>query len=330
VAQTQKSAWNDHDALARTDYGTPAAMPTFTRQPRPALPPGWRAHVEPVAEKVLDHLEPLVKRVKALPRNVVMSAAVAVPCLFLGILIVTCASRHPSDAAASEGTDAASPVRSVATAATARALQAPADKVRTARAQGASALEVLAAQYPEDSNVAKQLVLTFADAGRSSDMLRAVRGLARIDKGSVDDSVLELVVAAAQRPETSDEAFLLLEGPLGAAGVDALVELSTNKAVSSSARARAARVVARPEIRALASPGTAILLDLKASSTCTAKHDVIERAKDDGDARALPVLKSMKSPRGCGFMGIRDCWPCLRRDDVLDDAIRAVEARSPH
>jgi hypothetical protein len=37
----------------------------------------------------------------------------------------------------------------------------------------------------------------------------------------------------------------------------------------------------------------------------------------------------MKSTRGCGFLGTRDCWGCLRRDDMLDDAIHAIETREP-
>jgi hypothetical protein len=90
---------------------------------------------------------------------------------------------------------------------------------------------------------------------------------------------------------------------------------------------RATRSLAKPEVRAKASPATGVLLDMKAAKNCAAKKDVLARAKSDGDARMLPVLASMKEQRGCGFMGMRDCWPCLRKDTALDDTIAGIQAR---
>jgi hypothetical protein len=70
------------------------------------------------------------------------------------------------------------------------------------------------------------------------------------------------------------------------------------------------------------------MLDLKSAKRCEDKRELLDRAKDSGDARILTSLKAMKNSRGCGFMGMRDCYSCLRKDDALDDAIKAVEARS--
>ena len=70
------------------------------------------------------------------------------------------------------------------------------------------------------------------------------------------------------------------------------------------------------------------MLDLKSAKKCEDKRGLLDRVKDDGDARVLPALRALKSPRGCGFMGMRDCFSCLRKTDALDEAIKAVEARS--
>ena len=76
-----------------------------------------------------------------------------------------------------------------------------------------------------------------------------------------------------------------------------------------------------------ASPAAAVLLDMRAAKNCQAKRDLLDRAKTEGDARMLGVLVPMKEQRGCGFMGMRDCWPCLRKDTALDDTIAAIETK---
>jgi hypothetical protein len=80
-------------------------------------------------------------------------------------------------------------------------------------------------------------------------------------------------------------------------------------------------------VRAHASAAASVLLDMKSAQSCTAKRDLLARAKESGDARLAPLLKALKPTSGCGFLGRRDCWPCLRKEGALDDAIAATEAR---
>jgi eukaryotic-like serine/threonine-protein kinase len=199
------------------------------------------------------------------------------------------------------------------------------EQIRAAVAGGPGALEELQSRFPEDAAVAREIAVAYASAGRTADALKAARAAARLD--AVDDSVLRVVVAAAARPDTADEAFALLEGPLGARGVDGLIDMATSKTNALSARNRANKSLGRAEVRANASPAAGIFIDFKAATACAAKRDLLDRVKESGDARLLAVLKTMKTPRGCGFMGMRDCWPCLRKDDALDDTIRALEEK---
>ncbi len=296
--------WNDRDALAHTHFAIPASTP--------ALPTS--------SVSLPGSPTTILTQVSKLPRAVL----IAVPLVLVLVLVLALVlgrSSKPTTAAAGTPSSSGANARPAPKRASPSALQA-------ASTEGVAALEKLAADFPEDGTVRRELARALGSAGRTSDMLRAVDELARLDPEALDDGLVEAVATAATRPETTEEAFALLEGSLGARGVDALVTLSTSKSASLAIQKRATKSVARPEIRAKASASTGVMLDLKNAKKCEEKHDLLERAKASGDARLLPTLKSMKSPRGCGFMGMRDCWPCLRKDDALEDAIRAVEARS--
>ena len=118
-------------------------------------------------------------------------------------------------------------------------------------------------------------------------MLHAVRTLVKLDPDAADDAVVDAVVAATQRPDTTEEAFALLEGPLGPRGIDALLELSTTK--TAPVASSAARQEHRAEVRANASAALSVMLELKAAKGCTAEHDLLDRVKESGDARVLPT-----------------------------------------
>jgi hypothetical protein len=76
------------------------------------------------------------------------------------------------------------------------------------------------------------------------------------------------------------------------------------------------------------SPALAVAWDLKNAAGCDAKRGLLPRAKQHGDARALSLLRSMQATRGCGFLGLTDCWSCLHRDGNLAATIDAIEERT--
>jgi serine/threonine-protein kinase len=140
--------------------------------------------------------------------------------------------------------------------------------------------------------------------------------------------IVRIVLRSATKFDTADEAFRLLEGPLGPDGVEGLLELASDTGASSDTRARAGKSLAKPEVRKNASDSTALLLDLRAATSCEAKRQVLVRAKDHADSRALPALRALKNTHGCGRHGNDDCHRCLRGDAALDRAIQAAEARA--
>jgi serine/threonine-protein kinase len=304
--------WHVNDSLAKTEYGL-KSDPDLVRE----------AKTQFGAEKARGlgipgvHLGPI----EQLPRAAAY-AAIGIPFFifaFVIVVVISLAAHHGAESA--DGDGGAGGVATTGSAKV-RTEHASAAQLVQAKATGATALEALAKEFPNDAAVQVELAKAYAKDGRTLDMLHVVM---KLEQAAIDDDVLDLVVAAAQKPDTADEAFGILESSLGARGVDGLIDLSQQK---PPARQRAQKALAKPEIRGRASAAASIFLDFKAARDCKAKHELLGRVKDNGDTRLLAVLKPMKKETGCGFLGNKDCWSCMRKDDDLDDAVRAIEGRT--
>lgn len=294
------------DAFAQTSFGLPAAtgltLPAKTEQPK--------------------------TQARGLPRTVIVGgASAAVGLLLVVILAIIRRSPEPTTITTEGGTTITS--TTTAEPPKPKAKTAGKAKIEAAAAQGPEGLEALLKEYPNDPQVHRALALTLNEKGRVPEALRAIRTMLALGEdglGAVDAELTDVVVGAAGLPPTVDEAFALLEGPLGARGVDALIDIAQMKSAPTLSK-RATRSLTAPQVRMKASPAAGVLLDMKAAKDCTAKKKLLERAKKEGDARMLGALVPMKEQRGCGFMGMRDCWPCLRKDTELDDTIQAIEGK---
>jgi eukaryotic-like serine/threonine-protein kinase len=287
------------DAYAKTSIGEPTPLSSLRSIPSP----------------------------RKIPRALLIGGPVAFVILVV-VLVVTLRSVRTSTTVAADG--GVVPVESAGTSAAKPKVKTASEaEIKTARQRGTDALAALAKDYPGDPQVLRMYALVLAEKGRAADALKAIRSMLALGPdgvAAVDSEITSVVVGACGLPASTDEAFALLEGPLGPLGVDALIDMTQMKSSPQLAK-RAVRSLAKPEVRAAASPATGVLLDMKAAKNCAAKKDLLERAKTEGDARMLTVLASMKEQRGCGFMGMRDCWTCLRKDTALDDAIAGIQAR---
>jgi serine/threonine-protein kinase len=163
------------------------------------------------------------------------------------------------------------------------------------------------------------------DAMHEAGMLLVLDASAAGDAKLRDD-----IKGAALSRDAQDEAFSLLESKMGTAGIDILYDIAYGAAGRPfpQASARARRSLGIDDVRDRAGPALAVLLDFRDAKTCDAKRALLPRARDQGDARMLAVLQQHQSTRGCGFLALIDCYPCLHHDTQLADAMSAIEQRS--
>jgi eukaryotic-like serine/threonine-protein kinase len=116
---------------------------------------------------------------------------------------------------------------------------------------------------------------------------------------------------------------------MSARGVDILYEIGYGASARANPQAstRARHALDLPDVRMHASPALLVLLDFRDAKTCEAKHALLDRARDQGDARLLVFLQPYEATRGCGFLGMADCYPCLHRDSQLQDAVTSISER---
>lgn len=147
-----------------------------------------------------------------------------------------------------------------------------------------------------------------------------------------DSQLLKDVRLAANDPTTAEAALKLASGSLGASGVDLLYDVwDTNRSVASKAAlGKQARAYLDDDaVRAKASPGTKLLLELSKAQKegCGSVKRWLARANTEGDARVVPLLKRFDDRRGCGFLGLGDCYGCLRAGKDLGNTAVSVAAR---
>mgnify|MGYP001070790559 CR=1 FL=1 len=93
-------------------------------------------------------------------------------------------------------------------------------------------------------------------------------------------------------------------------------------------------------VRPQASPALSVLLDLRAVLEAQEGKSVVDPAGCAEIARLLPavtlhadqravrVLQPLLRRNGCGLRQASDCYPCLRRDGALNDAMAAARLRA--
>ena len=158
------------------------------------------------------------------------------------------------------------------------------------------------------------------------------KGVASKAELNRDPILLADVRLAAENSAASDAALKLAANGLGSGGVDIVYDVwESSKAVPSRATlTKLARgYLDEDAVRAKASPALKVLLELgKAQKEgCASVKRWLARAASEGDARVVPVLKRFDDRRGCGFLGLGDCYSCLRAGKDLGSTADSAAAR---
>jgi serine/threonine-protein kinase len=201
-------------------------------------------------------------------------------------------------------------------------------------AAAADKLEALTGSDRERVDVRKALVRAYSGKKAYKEAMREAAALLAADPKLASDIPLATDIrdaALSTDKDGADDAFALLEAKMGEFGIDILYEMAFSYAAQYPVQAkRAQKVLTRPEVRARASAATQVNLDIRASAAnpCNIKP-MLERAKENGDAQTLALLKPLTGSKRCGFAGSRTCimYPCLMSDGQLKDTIATIEAR---
>ncbi len=205
---------------------------------------------------------------------------------------------------------------------------APSDEeLRAALAEGPEALARLAERSPDDRRVRRALARAQVLARQHARAASTYDALLTADPLLLDDpDVRKDMVALAQSAESANATFELLETKLGAVGADLLYEIGTDRQVSPVASRRAMASLNQGRGREVASPALRAALNLRGAQACERRKHFAS-AKQHGDARSLPYLTPLQATTGCGFLKRQDCYRCLRGDNGLYEAVRAIVAR---
>jgi serine/threonine protein kinase len=171
----------------------------------------------------------------------------------------------------------------------------------------------------------------YTGARNAREAMREARLLLSLDANAAGDLKLqEDIRNAALLKESQEDAIPLLESKMGSRGVDILFDVAygSSARLYPQAAQRAKRSLSTEDVRGLASPALALVLQLREAKSCEGKHALLANARDQGDARLLPTLQQLQATRGCGFLAAGDCYPCMRKDALLSEATSAIQDRA--
>jgi eukaryotic-like serine/threonine-protein kinase len=201
------------------------------------------------------------------------------------------------------------------------------DSAAPARTTGASRPAEVPANVPADAREARAKFSKDMQQRRIKESVASLLALLEVDPnapadGDVRDDVIELAmrVTLLEGPEP-DAVFDAISSKMGTLGGDILYELLTTRGGSRAAK-RAEDLLKNPAVRGRASPALRIAYELRTAKSCDDKVALLDRAKTDGDGRALGLLQLLN--RECGRRSRDEC--CLKDEPKLKEAIEAIKA----
>ena len=161
--------------------------------------------------------------------------------------------------------------------------------------------------------------------------LRAYRSGGKLDPslGDSPEVMADLRLGLADAP--NQQLTLEVAAELGAGGADFLYGVWDDKRPSNVALSKQAKALLDSEkVQTRASPALKVVLDLSKAKGegCASVKKVLPRVEQSGDARVLPQLTRLSDRKGCGFLGLGDCFGCLRRGKDLSNAQKAAADRA--
>jgi serine/threonine-protein kinase len=313
LATATATAKTQDVAFANTVLGETALAP-----PRPALAPRLRA-------AVVDLLELARRRVRVGPRQVPLGAIggalLALPVVL--VLLFAVVSGAGNRAASDAGGAARAPLDDDLTGLMQRAESG--DRTALAELLGRAGEAKHAPAY-------KALARGYFKLGQLDAGLRAYRSAGKLDPKVGDANEVLADLRRGLADPTNEQLALEVASTLGAGGADLLYDVYDSNRTSNASLSKQAKLLLDSDtVSQQQSPALRVALELAKAKAegCAAVKKLLPRVQESGDVRALPTLSRMSDRRGCGFLGLRDCFACLRTEKGKDLAAaqKAVSER---
>ena len=141
---------------------------------------------------------------------------------------------------------------------------------------------------------------------------------------NADHQLQRDVRRALDDPKARAAAVALCRKPLGSVGADLLYDVWESDRRDTRTRSiadQAMQTLTDQAVSNLASPALSIALDLQQARGCAAHKKLLPRAAKYADARSDQYLRRLLATKGCGFLGLGDCYSCVRGDPNLRPAL---------
>lgn len=200
---------------------------------------------------------------------------------------------------------------------------------RARQGEPAALGELAAVPAPDRGSRASVALATgYFSAGQYREGLEAAEEALDADPGLASSSqLLNGVRRAVDVPATRVRALELAAKRLGKPGADLLFDVWFSTAGKTAATRAAKEWLDSETVRKCAAASLLLALQIREARGCSAIAELLPRLTKEGDERSLGPLKRLQGNSGCGFLGLEDCYACLRKGTALNDAIAAVSAR---
>jgi hypothetical protein len=155
------------------------------------------------------------------------------------------------------------------------------------------------------------------------------RLIAREPARANDPRVRDILLAAAASDDrkAAADSHALLTGAMGEAGATLVYELSLKGGVRDAIRARAQAWLASKDFERIAPLPVFAAQKLRAAKTCEDKQGLLDFAQRAGGKHVLEYLKELDRKKSCAPDDLEHCYPCMRNDNRLSDAIASLEKK---
>ena len=157
------------------------------------------------------------------------------------------------------------------------------------------------------------------------------QAIAKNPSYAADKTMLTGLRIYASKDEGHQDVLLFAADHMGPKGSDLLFDVWASTSLKTDATTKAWDLLTRADQESRMSEALKLALEVREATSCEDYEKLLPRMAQQGDERSYRVLRSLIKDTGCGPNRKDDCFPCLREDALLDEALTQTQMRNgPH